>query len=146
MLRLEVEQLLKMSQAQLDELYRSSPAGDIPRGEGNGTLLIAPGTKLSDLAARIVRHFAWQGKVFDPERGELRNEVTPFGIKAVAAKVYQGLSWFDENECIILDYSRTSLIAHWVRDEIREVAPSLYLGIAYVDRIKVANFALSFPR
>ena len=87
MLRLDVEQLLKMSQAQLDELYRSSPAGDIPRGEGNGTLLIAPGTKLSDLAARIVRHVAWQGKVFDPERGELRNEVTPFGIKAVAAKV-----------------------------------------------------------
>jgi hypothetical protein len=145
MLSIDGQQLQKMSQAQLDELYRSSPAGEIPRGEGNGTLLIAPGTKLSDLAARLVRHFAWQGKVFDPERGELRNEVTPFGVKAVAAKVYKGPSWFDENECIILDYSRTSLIAHWVRDEIREVAPGLYLGIAYLNRIKVANFALSFP-
>jgi hypothetical protein len=145
MQELDVQGLLKMSQAQLDELYRSSPGGDIPRGEGNGTLLVAPGTKLSDLVARFVRHFAWQGKVFDPDRGELRNEVTPFGIKAVAAKVYKGSSWFDENECIILDYSRTSLIAHWVRDEIRAVAPGLYLGIAYLDRIKVANFALSFP-
>ena len=27
-----VEQLLEMSQGQLDELFRSSPAGDIPTG------------------------------------------------------------------------------------------------------------------
>jgi hypothetical protein len=145
MLSIDAQQLQKMSQAQLDELYRSSSTGEIPHGEGNGTLLVAPGTKLSDLAARLVRHFAWQGKVFDPELGELRNEVTPFGVKAVAAKVYKGPSWFDENECIILDYSRTSLIAHWIRDEIREAAPGLYLGIAYLARIKVANFALAFP-
>jgi hypothetical protein len=134
-----------MPQAELDDLYRSAPAGDIPRGEGQGTLLVAPGTKLTRVAARFVRHFAWQGKVFDPERGELRNEVSPIGIKAVAAKVYRGPSWLDGDECIILDYSRTSLIARLVRDEIREIAPNLYLGIAYLDRIKIANFALSFP-
>jgi hypothetical protein len=141
----DVPQLLKMPQAQLDELYRSSPAGDVPRGEGQGTLLVAPGTKLSRVAARFVHHVAWQGKVFDPERGELRNQVSPIGIKAVGAKVYRGPSWFDGNECIVLDYSRTSLIARLVRDEIREIAPGLYLGIAYLDRIKTVNFVLSFP-
>ena len=28
----------------------------------------------------------------------------------------------DQKECIVLDYSETSLLAHWVRDEIREVS------------------------
>jgi hypothetical protein len=146
MLSLDVPQLLRLSAAELDQLYRSSSAGDIPRGEGRGTILVAPGTELSEVAARLVHYFAWQGKVFDPERGELRNEVLPFGIKAVAAKVYKGPSWFDGQEAIILDYSHTSLIAHWVRDEIRQLAPGLYLGIAYWDHHKVVDFALSFGK
>ena len=29
----------------------------------------------------------------------------------------------DNKDCIVLDYSETSLLAHWIRDEIREVAP-----------------------
>lgn len=143
---MDVAQLMRMSQTELDDLFRRSPSGPIPRGEGKGTLLIAPGTELGEVAARLVRHFAWQGKVFDPERGELRNEVLPFGLKAIAAKVGKGESWFDGKECIVLDYSHTSLIAHWVRDEIRLVAPGLYLGIAFWDRVKIVSFALSFRR
>jgi len=133
-----------MSHHELDDLYRNSPAGEIPRGEGHGTVLVAPGTELAEAAAQFVQRFGWQGKVFDPDRGELRNEVGPFGAKAIVAKVYQGVSWFDGKEAIILDYSQTSLIAHWVRDEIRLVAPGLYLGIAYLGHVKVVNFALSF--
>ena len=26
----------------------------------------------------------------------------------------------DGKECIVLDYSETSLLAHWIRDEIRD--------------------------
>lgn len=37
-----VPDLLKMSQAQLDELFTSSPAGDIPNGEAKGTAIVAP--------------------------------------------------------------------------------------------------------
>lgn len=33
-------------------------------------------------------------------------------------------------ECIVLDYARTSRLAHWVRDEMREIAPRLYFGQA----------------
>jgi hypothetical protein len=40
-------------------------------------------------------------------------------------------SWLDNKECIILDYSETSLVGHWVRDEMRLVAPGLYLGKVY---------------
>jgi hypothetical protein len=44
-----------------------------------------------------------------------------------------------------VDYSQTSLIAHWILDEIRLVAPGLYLGIAFWDHAKLLDFALRFP-
>ncbi len=142
---LDVAQLMKMSQAQLDELFRNSPAGDIPRGEGEGTVIIDPGTELTDVAAKFAHIFAWQGKVFDPETGQLCNKILLPGIRAIVANVYKGESWFDERECIVIDYSKTSLVAHWIRDEIREVAPGLYLGIVFWDENKLINFALAFP-
>jgi len=107
-------------------------------------VIIATGTQLSEIAARFLKFFAWQGKVFNPERGDLRNEITPFGIQAIIAKVYKAASWFDGKECIVLDYSETSIVAQWIRDEIREVAPHLYLGIVYWGNTKLINFALTF--
>jgi hypothetical protein len=144
MTTLAVTQLLDMNQEQLDDLFRNSPAGSIPQGEGDGTVIIATGTQLSEIAARFLRFFAWQGKIFNPERGDLRNEITPFGIQAIIAKVYKGESWLDGKECVVLDYSETSIIVQWVRDEIREVAPGLYLGVVYWSRTKLINFALKF--
>ncbi|HLZ07113.1 MAG TPA: hypothetical protein VKT80_00875, partial [Chloroflexota bacterium] len=88
----------------------------------------------------------WQGKVFDPDNGVLRNEILPIGLKAIVARVYPSASWFDGKPAIILDYSQTSLVAHWIRDEIRLVAPGLYLGIVYWDKTKLINFALAFPQ
>ena len=144
MMTLDATQLIDMSQTQLDDLFCNSLAGNIPCGEGVGTAIIDPGTELSEIAAKFVHIFAWQGKVFDPEKGELRNEISPIGIQAIVAKVYKDKSWFDQKECIVLDYSQTSLVAHWIRDEIREVAPGLYLGIVFWDKNKLINFALDF--
>ena len=84
------------------------------------------------------------GKVFDAAKGELRNKVVPFGINAPISKVYFGPSWFDNKECIVIDYSQTSLVAQWIRDEVREVSPGLYLGIAYWGKKKLIHFALTF--
>jgi hypothetical protein len=134
-----------MSADELDQLFRQSDAGEIPRGEAEGTVLIRPGTELAGPAEKLVHLLVWQGKVFDPERGELRNEILPFGIKAVRAKVYKAPSWLDGKEAIILDYSDTSLVAHWIRDEIRAVGPGTFLGLVYWERDKLLHFALQFP-
>ncbi|MDP9223526.1 MAG: hypothetical protein M3P18_06660 [Actinomycetota bacterium] len=134
-----------MSQDELDALFRSSPAGEIPRGEARGTVLVAPGTELSGPAAKLIHLLVWQGKVFDPEKGELRNEILPIGIKAVRAQVYKEASWLDQKETIVLDYSKTSLVAHWIRDEIREIAVGVYLGLVYWERHRLLHFALEFP-
>ena len=141
-----VPDLLKMTQAQLDDLFRSVPAGPIPTGEAEGTAIIAPGTQFTSEIARFINHFAWQGKLFDPDQGVLRNKITAFGLKAIIAKVYKTDSWLDGKECIVLDYSQTSMLAQWIRDEIREVAPSVYLGKVYWASKRLIDFALEFPR
>lgn len=138
-------QFLKMPAAQLDEIFSNSDAGAIPIGEGKGTAIIAPGTEVSDEIARLINLFTWKGKVFDPKKGELRNKILPLGHKAIVAKVYKDTSWFDKKECIVLDYSKTSLVAKWIRDEIREVAPGIYLGLVYWGKKKLIHFALQFP-
>jgi len=138
-------QFLHMTDAQLDDLFRNSPAGEIPTGEGDGTAIIKPGSDISDEIARLIHFFTWKGKVFDPETGTLKNKILPLGHKAIIAKVYKGESWFDKKSCIVLDYSETSLIAKWIRDEIREVAPGIYLGIVYWGKKKLIHFALKFP-
>ena len=139
---LDVKDLLDMSTGELDDLFRASPAGEFPDGEADGTVLVAPGTSLSEPAAKIVHFIAWQGKVFDREEGELRNEILPFGVQAIRAKVSKQASWLDGKETIVLDYSETSLVAHWIRDEIREVADGLYLGLVFWEHTRILYFSL----
>jgi len=139
------KEFLTMSGEQLDELFRNSPAGEIPRGQGEGTAIVAPGTKLTGIIARLVKRLNWQGKVFDPAKGQLINLVGPGGHELIVAKVYKEKSWFDEKECIVLDYAKTSFLAKKIRDEIREVAPGIYLGIVYWGKKKLIHFALKFP-
>jgi len=143
-LSVDIHRLINSSRADLEQVFRESPGDEIPTGRGQGTLLVGAGTRINAALAWYARRAIWQGKVFDPERGELRNLISPFGIKAIVAKVYPGSSWSDGKPCTVLDYSKTSVIAHWIRDEIRPVAPNLYLGVAYLGKVKVVNFALSF--
>ncbi len=140
----DVQRLLKMSQAQLDELFTSSEPGDIPDGEATGTAIVAPGTTFSPDIAKFINLFAWQGKVFDAKNGVLRNKILPLGLNAIIAKVYKAQSWLDGEECIVLDYSETSLVAHWIRDEIREISPGVYLGKVYWGKQRLIDFALQF--
>jgi hypothetical protein len=140
----DIPQLLTMSQAQLDELFTNSLAGEIPDGEGKGTAIVAPGTTYSQEIAEFISHFAWQGKVFDAAKGVLKNKILPFGLNAIIAKVYKGPSWLDSKECIVLDYSETSFVAQWIRDEIRQIEPKLYLGKVYWGKTRLIDFALQF--
>ena len=139
-------QLLKTPSEELDALFRASPAGAIPEGEATGTAIACPGTIWGRMLAGIARWLLWQGKIFDPAQRCLRNRVTAFSLIAIKADVYPGKSWFDGNDCIVIDYSKTSFIASFVRDEIRLVAPGLYLGQVYLgqNRKPALKFSVSF--
>jgi hypothetical protein len=138
-------QLLTTPKDHLDGLFGASPAGDIPNGEARGTAILAPGTAFSSDIASIINIFAWEGKTFDAAHGTLTNRISAFGVNAIVAEVYKGPSWFDQKECIVLDYSKTSLVAKHVRDEIREVSPGVYLGLVYWDKARTIHFVLEFP-
>jgi len=138
-------QLLAMSQKELDDLFSNSPAGDIPNGEAQGTAIIAPGIPFSSEIASVINIFGWQGKTFDAAHGTLTNRILAFGLNAIVAQVYKDKSWFDGKECIVLDYSKTSIVANHIRDEIRQIGPAMYLGVVYWDKKRIIHFALQFP-
>lgn len=142
----DVAQLLAMSQAQLDELFTNSPAGPIPDGPAKGTAIIAPGTVFSKEVAEVINLFAWQGKTFDGKHGVLTNKISVLGFNAIIAEVYKGESWLDHKECIVLDYSKTSMVAHWIRDEIRLIGPNFYLGKVYWAQKRLIDFCLEFQQ
>jgi hypothetical protein len=142
---LTAERLLAMSQSELDALFTASSPGPIPNGQATGTAIVSPGTIYDAHIARAIGTFAWQGKVFNAERGTLVNRISPFGLDAILAEVYFGTSWLDQKPCIVLDYSKTSTLAHWIRDEIRQVAPNLYLGVVYWGKQRLIHFSLEFP-
>jgi len=145
------DDLIGKSQAELDRLFKNSPPGPIPQGDAEGEAIVHPGTFWSRLIARSVHALAWQGKIFTPDPdgqgATLQNKITVAGIHAIVARVYYTTSWLDQQECIVLDYSQTSLLARKIRDEIRLVDPAakLYLGKVWWGQTRLVDFALKFP-
>jgi hypothetical protein len=140
---LNEDALLGMDAAALDAAYASGTLTPVPDGWGSGLALMRPGAPSNALFARFMR-YAWQGKTFYAAHGILTNRLTPFGLDDVVAMVYEGQSWFDGKPCLVLDYSKTSVPARFVRDEIREIAPALYLGRAYLFKLFAIYFSLRF--
>jgi hypothetical protein len=134
--------LLALSNAELDTLFRASPAGEIPDGNMRGTVLIFPGTALARPIAVGAYAIAWQGKVVNRRERMLKNKITPLRLRLIAARLAHEASWVDDEPCVVLDYSRTSFVARMVRDEIRLVAPGLYLGVVWTWHKRVAWFTL----
>jgi hypothetical protein len=135
---------MRRPRAELDTVFGDCAVGPMPDGNADGEALIATGTPWARLIGAFIRVFVWQGKIFDAPAGFLKNKLTPFGIRAVPGRLYQGPSWFDDKECIVLDYSRTSLVAFLVRDELRQVKHPLYLGKVFLGRKALFHFTLEF--
>ncbi len=131
-----------MSQRELDDLFKAAPPGPIPVGDTQGTAIFMPGTFIATVVRLLVRMLFWKGKVFNPTTKELLNKLSPFAIRGILAKVYMGQSWLDGQPVIVIDYSQTSFVAKKIRDEIREVAPGVYLGKVWWGRKRIADFAL----
>ncbi len=143
---LTVEQLLRMSQQQLDDLFTASPPGEIPDGEAEGVAIVWPGTLRARCIAWFARWFLWQGKVVNRAEGCLVNRISVISLKCIKANVYKAPSWIDEKECIVLDYSKTSFVAKKVRDEIRQVGDRVYLGKVFWGKKRTVDFALDFKK
>jgi hypothetical protein len=123
-----LDQLLRMNPAELEWLYRQGTTVAIPEGPIRGTAILSPGTRRTRPLSRGARLF-WQGKVFEPGGATAVNRF--IGVRIVRAQVVQGPSWLDGGPALVLDYSQTSRVYANNRDEIRQVAPGLFLGLMY---------------
>jgi hypothetical protein len=140
----KVSEWLTLSRQELDEIYKQAKPGAIPQGDTRGTAILA-GTAFPELFAKFARRVVWQGKVFDlfdKDKGVLVNKVSPVGVHSIVAKVYRDISWLDGKDTIVIDYAKTSFFAKKIRDEIREVAPGIYLGKVWWGNKRVLDFAL----
>jgi hypothetical protein len=125
---LSAQRLVQMSGPELDALYRQGISVGMPPGRVRGTALLAPGTRRNAALARGTR-LVWQGKVFEPAEALAVNRF--FGLPMIRAQVFQDQSWLDGAPALVLDYSQTSRVYAQYRDEIRQVAPGLFLGLMY---------------
>jgi hypothetical protein len=145
-----VNSWLSKSREELDEIYKKAKPGNIPRGDTQGTAILA-GSVFAKCVAFLAGLFAWQGKIFDlfcpkGDAGLLINKITPFSLTFIVAKVYRGESWLDGKDTIIIDYSKTSFLAKVIRDEIREVEPGVYLGKVWWKKTRILDFALTVKK
>ncbi|HEV3262393.1 MAG TPA: hypothetical protein VG013_36415 [Gemmataceae bacterium] len=121
-------QLAGMSWPELEQLYRQAEPGTIPQGYTPGKAIYCPDSPRGVRRSKMT-NAVWHGKIFNACEGTLINQWC--GFRAIKAKVCYGPSWLDGKPSIIMDYSETSLVWEDVRDELREVAPGLYLGRMY---------------
>lgn len=134
--------LLRMGGHDLNQLFADSPPGEVPVGQTDGLTLLFPGTPMNGSLSRLIYLAMWRGKNFSLDGTTLSNRLTMLDLSAIRANVALGKSWVDNKDCIIIDYSRTSFLARGVRDEIRLVAPGLYLGVIWLWRRRIGWFTL----
>ena len=131
-----------MSPAELDAaLPKRGTPGPQPRGRVHGIPIVSPGSPMGPTMSRAAR-VVWQGKVF---RDDGRTAVNRFfGVRAIQGNLSYGPSWLDGRPSLILDYQGTSHIYGRYRDEIRRVAPGLYLGAMYARTKSAPTFTRYF--
>lgn len=124
-----LEQLVCLNWCDLEQIYRQATPGTMPAGYLRGRAIYCPDAPLSPARSKVSQS-VWHGKHFCPADGTLINQWC-LGTQAVRARVGYGESWLDGKPSIVMDYRGMSHIWGDVRDEIREVAPGLYLGLMY---------------
>ncbi|MFO0808122.1 MAG: hypothetical protein U0746_05830 [Gemmataceae bacterium] len=135
------ECLIRMSRCQLLDLYHAGTAAAPPVGFVRGYPIFEPGRRLTVMRTHATR-LLWQGKEFNCQGDTMVNHVV--GAKMVHAAVFPGESWFDGAPTLVFDYQCTSKLFSGVRDEVREVAPGVFLGLTYLRKSGGPELAVFF--
>jgi hypothetical protein len=132
--------LARLSWPELEGLYRQAEPGSVPAGYVRGRALYDRSAPLAGARSALTR-VLWHGKHFRPD-GTLINQWA--GVKGVKARVLCGPSWLDGKPSTVMDYRGTSRVWADVRDEIREVAPGLWLGVMFRQRCPCPKLEMFF--
>lgn len=119
--------LARLDADQLDALFAMGSASKWPVGFVRGRILLRVDGKMPRVRAGL-QGLAWKGKVFQDD-GTFINQWV--GFRAIASRIEIGPSWRDERPRLVLTYSPGTPIFGNDRDELREIAPGMWLGRIY---------------
>jgi len=119
--------LAQMDSDALDALFRQGTASAAPVGYARGRTLLVVDANNPRRRAKL-NNVVWKGKLFLPD-GRIINQWAVG--RAVEATVRIDPSWLDGQPCIHVDYPTDAPIFGNTRDELREIAPGLFLGRFY---------------
>ena len=125
--RLTVDDLRKMDRCQLEELFSGAELGRPFVGKARGKLV-----HLADRLPRIkmrLSDLVWRGKSATPD-GCFSNRWIG-GIERIGSDYVIGPSWLDGRPAVIMEYAPGTPLFANMHDELREVAPGLYMGPVY---------------
>ena len=138
---LNFDSLGKMSSLQLEELYRNGKAFEPSDGYLKGRAFPKPDKFGHQLRSESIS-LVWKGKNIYTKDAIMLNQV---GKKQmIAASISKDESWLDGKPSVIFDYAIGPKWAQKARDEVREIAPGLYLGIMYYRECPCPKIAMFF--
>jgi hypothetical protein len=124
---LSLKQLEHLSPGELEQIYARAEMGPLPTGCTRGQVLCLANTRLPRLKT-CAFNLAWKGKCFEPD-GSFVNRWP--GFKALSSRAENGASWYDGRPSLVMEYAPGTPLFANLHDEIREIAPGLYLGRLY---------------
>lgn len=123
-----MEQLRHYNCDQLMKIFLQAELGKPLEGTAHGKVLVLTDQHFSR-ARKIVFNTFWQGKSADSE-GHLVNRWLG-NHQWIKTQYTIGSSWMDQRPAVVVEYAPgTPLFANF-RDEIREIAPGLYLALLF---------------
>jgi hypothetical protein len=153
--KLTLDGLLDLGCDALRALYEGArvPRLTDVRGDLRGRMLawpaMRPPIRTAVRAFAGSRVFPWRGKSFSPmgeDRGEGINRVVSDRFRLYRFETYVGRSRAGDFDCVQLNYDlpENPFFIRPIKDEIREIAPKLYLGQAYLQLKEKAHLVLYF--
>jgi hypothetical protein len=152
-----LDDLARLAPRELALLYRAARTPKVADLEGalKGRMLAIPAIGRLRIVSRLVQRYAgsrafpWQGKTFwstSEGRGEGKNRVLGDRASWFRFETFVGRSRAGEFDSVHLDYDNPENPAfiRAIEDEVREVAPGLWLGLAYLKVRGKARLALYF--
>ena len=123
-----LDRLKRMSAAELAETFARAEVGRPPAGVAHGRGVCVIDARLPRVQ-RGLTNLVWRGKVL-AEDGSFVNRWAG-GVRAIGSQYVIAPSWVDGRPAVVMEYPPGTPLFANTRDELREVAPGLYLGPLY---------------